>query len=150
MRWPEGLRAVALFEAAKGTLVILAGLGLLALVHADLQALAERLVRHTHLNPASHYPRIFLDAAAGLTQGRLLWLVLGALGYAAVRWIEAYGLWFGRRWAEWFAALSGGAYVPVELYELATRPGWLPAAALVLNVAIVALAARALYKGRPT
>jgi hypothetical protein len=38
-----GLKAAALFETLKGMLVILAGLGLLALVHRDAQALAESL-----------------------------------------------------------------------------------------------------------
>ena len=51
-----------------------------------------------------------------------LWLMAGfAALYATVRFTEAYGLWHGRRWAEWFAALSGAVYVPVELYELLAR-----------------------------
>src|ERR1041385_9444022 len=63
-----GVRAIAFFEAVKGTLVLVAGFGLLSLVHRDLEDLAERLVQHSHLNPASHYPRVFLEAAAR-TQG---------------------------------------------------------------------------------
>src|SRR5262249_7922043 len=68
-----GLKAAALFEALKGLLVILAGLGLLAFVHRDAQAFAERLVLHLHLNPARHYPRIFIEAAGRLTDARI-WL----------------------------------------------------------------------------
>ena len=64
---------VALVEAAKGLLVLLAGFGLLALIHRDVQAVAERLVWHSHLNPAGKYPRIFLDAAQKMTDARL-WL----------------------------------------------------------------------------
>ncbi|MCZ7627423.1 MAG: DUF2127 domain-containing protein [Candidatus Methylomirabilis sp.] len=41
-----------------------------------------------------------------------------AAGYASVRFVEAYGLWLERRWAEWFAAVSGGIYIPFEIYEL--------------------------------
>ena len=37
----SGVRVVAMFEAAKGGLVLLAGCGLLALVHHDVQAMAE-------------------------------------------------------------------------------------------------------------
>src|SRR5436305_641496 len=44
-----GVRTVALFEAAKGALVLAAGLGLLGLIHRDVQAFAERLVRASHL-----------------------------------------------------------------------------------------------------
>src|ERR1043165_8860815 len=66
-----GVRAIAFFEAVKGALVLVAGFGLLALVHRDLEDLAERLVRHSHLNPASHYPRIFIEAAARTDDARL-------------------------------------------------------------------------------
>src|SRR2546423_9641575 len=59
-----GVRAVAFFEALKGALVLVAGFGLLALVHRDLEVLAERLVRHSHLNPPGPYPRAFIEAAA--------------------------------------------------------------------------------------
>ena len=89
MRMSGALRTVALVEAAKGSLVLLAGFGLLSLIHHDIQRFAERLVVHSHLNPASGYPRIFLDLAKQLTDGRLLLLALGAVTYALVRFIEA-------------------------------------------------------------
>ena len=59
----RGLRTVALFEGLKGVLVFIAGFGLLALVHKDVQAIAELIVQHLHLNPARQYPRIFIEAA---------------------------------------------------------------------------------------
>jgi len=65
-----GLKAAAVFEALKGLLVILAGLGLLAFVHCDAQPFAERLALYLHLNPARHYPRIFIEAAGRLTDAR--------------------------------------------------------------------------------
>lgn len=146
MRLHDSLRAVALFEAFKGAVVLLAGFGLLAIVHRDAQHLAEALVAHLHLNPASHFPRIFIEAATALTVPRAELLVVGAAAYVAVRFTEAWGLWFGRRWAEWFAAVSGAVYIPFEIYELAQRGGWLPAAALVANVAVVAPVVAALVR----
>ena len=74
-----GFRVVAAFEAAKGLVVVLAGFGVLLLIHRDLQAIAERLVAHLHLNPASLYPRIFLRAATDTTPGRLKLLALDLL-----------------------------------------------------------------------
>lgn len=66
--------------------------------------------------------------------------------YALVRFAEAYGLWWERRWAEWLAALSGGIYVPVEIYELSRGVSAIKAAALVLNLCVVAYVLRALWK----
>lgn len=116
-----GLRSIAVLEAAKGLLVLLVGCGLLALIHHDLQANAEALVQHFHLNPASRYPRIFLRAADALTDVRLWLLAAGAAAYAGMRSVEAYGLWRERSWANWLAAISEGIYLPVEIYELFAR-----------------------------
>jgi uncharacterized membrane protein (DUF2068 family) len=146
----SSIRAVALFEAAKGTLVLLTGFGVLSLIHRDVQRFAEQLVAHMHLNPAKHYPRIFLDAAANLTESHLLLLATFAASYGLVRFIEAYGLWYGRRWAEWFAAVSGAIYIPFELYELFHRMNWLSFGALVLNVLVVGLMVNALFRVRPS
>src|SRR5260221_14732717 len=115
------LRGVALFEGAKGALILLAGVGALALVHHDVQRVAEQLVGHLHLNPAKHYPRIFIDSAARLTDAHLWMLAAFAAAYCTIRFAEAYGLWHGRRWAEWLAAGSGGPSLPVEPYELMQR-----------------------------
>ncbi len=66
-----------------------------------------------------------------------------------MRFIEAFGLWRERRWAEWFAAVSGGIYIPFEIYKLFHGEAWLSLAALFGNVVIVALMIRALLRGRP-
>src|SRR6266542_5634759 len=99
----RGVRAVAVFEALKGALVLAAGFGLLSLLHHDLQAVAERLVRHSHLNPARHYPRIFIEAASHTNDSRLRSLAALAFLYAAVRFVESSGLWRMRGWVGGFA-----------------------------------------------
>ena len=142
------IRVVAAFEAFKGLLVLLTATGLLAMVHADLGAMAARLVRHAHLNPASKYPHIFVDAANHLQHTRLLWLALGAATYSALRLVEAYGLYRERTWAEWLAALSGAIYLPIELIELVRKQNAISVLALLVNVGVVAIMLRALYVRR--
>lgn len=143
------VRAVALLEAAKGILVLLAGFGALSLIHHNAQQLAEQMVGHLHLNPAKHYPRVFIDAVANLTDARLWMLAAMAVAYGFVRFIEAYGLWYGRRWAEWFAAVSGGIYIPFEIYELFLGVTWISLGALAANVLIVGLMIHALLRIQP-
>jgi uncharacterized membrane protein (DUF2068 family) len=144
----RGVRIVAVVEAGKGALVLLAGLGLFELLHRDVQAIAERIVEHFHLNPASRTPRILLEAAGALTDERLAVLAMGAIAYSTARFIEAYGLWRERRWAEWFAVVAGGLYIPIELYELARRVTWIRFGLLAVNVAIVVYLARVLWRTR--
>lgn len=148
MKTNLALRWVALFELTKGLVVVLATTGLLALVHQDLHQMAVRLMEHTHLNPASHYPRIVLDAIDHLHDARLRMLALGALAYASLRFLEAYGLWRGKAWAEALAAGSGAVYVPFEVWELVRAPTWHGAALLIFNLTVVAVMLQALRQRR--
>ena len=147
MQRSRAIRAVAIFEASKGAIIIVAATGLLS-VHKGLYAIAARLIEHSYLNPASKYPQIFLDAAARLQDSRLLMLALGAAAYSTVRFIEAYGLFRERAWAEFFAAGAGSIYVPFELFELYRNPTWHGAALLVLNLLVVAVMVNALLQRR--
>ncbi len=133
----RAIRIVALFEGAKGALVLLTGFGLLALIHKDVHQVAEQIVRHFHLNPARHYPRIFLDAADRVTDMQLWTLSFAAICYAAVRFAEAAGLWLRRRWAEWFGFISGGMYLPLEMYEVFRQATWPRVTVLAVNLVVV-------------
>jgi uncharacterized membrane protein (DUF2068 family) len=144
----RGIRVIAVFEALKGGLVLSAGLGLLSLVHQDLQAAAERLVRHSHLDPARHYPRIFIEAASHTNDARLRSLAALAFLYAAVRFVEAYGLWQTRVWAEWFAIIAGSLFLPVEVYEIFRRPTGMRGLVLLTNLFIVAYLVYVLLSNR--
>lgn len=137
MRLSQGIRTVAAIEAAKGLVVLLTGFGLFALLHRDVQQLAEALVRHAHLNPASHTPRVFLEFAGKLDDAHLMQLAVAALAYSAVRMIEAYGLWYERTWGEGFAAASGAVYLPFECRELFHQPSLLSACLLAVNLGVV-------------
>ncbi len=127
---------------------MLAGFGLLTHVHKGLHLFAERLVRHFHLNPASRYPQIFLDLADHVTDTQLWTLALSALLYAGVRFVEAYGLWRQRHWAEWFAVLTGGIYIPLELFELARGVTWPKVTLLTVNAGIVAYLSFILFQAK--
>ncbi len=143
------LRTIALLEGAKGLFVLLAGFGLLSLLHRDLHHAAAELVRNLHLNPAAHYPRIFLDLADRVTDGEL-WLLAGAaLFYALLRLAEAYGLWQQQLWAEWFGVVSSGLYLPVEVYEVVVAFTWAKGVILAVNLCVVWFLARALRSGQP-
>lgn len=134
----RGIRTVALFELTKGVLVILAGFAILQLIHHDLQEMAENIVKHIHLNPARHYPKIFIEAAGRITDSKIKWFAAFAFLYSTIRFVEAYGLWNFKVWAEWFAILSGGIYIPIEIFELIKNPSWVKAGVLLINIFIVA------------
>lgn len=133
----RGLHVVALFEGAKGILVLLVGFELLNFIHQDIHEAALQLVRHFHFNPASHYPRIFLDLMGSISDTKLWDMAIAAALYSVMRMIEAVGLWLKRTWAEWFAVLTGGMYIPVEIYEVAHGITWPKVTLLLVNVGVV-------------
>lgn len=133
----RGLCIVALFEGAKGALVLLTGFGILALIHKDLHQVAVQLVQHMRLNPSSHYPKIFIELANRTTDLQLWFFAAAAICYALIRFVEAWGPWRQQQWAEWFGLLTGGMYIPVELYEVIRVASWPRVTILAINLTIV-------------
>jgi uncharacterized membrane protein (DUF2068 family) len=131
------LRGVAIFEAAKGILVLLLGLGLLRLVHKNMDEFAEQLIRFLHASPGGRLSNLFVHAADKTTDKSLWALAAAAMIYAIVRFAEAYGLWNAREWAEWFALLSGAMYLPWEAYSLLRHPHPIKWVILLANLGIV-------------
>ena len=133
---PAGLRAVATFEAFKGIGVLLLSFTLLA-VHSHVEDFTESLLYHLHMDPDRRVAHAILNAASRIEDARLLTIIAAAVTYSSVRFIEAWGLWNRRVWAEWFALLSGTMYLPWEILKIAERANWERIGVLVVNVVIV-------------
>ncbi len=133
-----GLRAVASFEAFKGIAVVLLGFVLL-LYHSHAEDLAETMLDHLHIDEDRRIGQLLMHAASQVSDARL-WTIAGAvLTYSTVRFVEAWGLWHRRIWAEWFALLSGAMYLPWEFLKVAQRATPERVIILVLNVDYCAL-----------
>jgi uncharacterized membrane protein (DUF2068 family) len=78
-----------------------------------------------------------VERAFSLQSGRLQ-LVGGVFAaYAAVEGLEAVGLWFQRRWAEYLTFLVTASLLPLEVYELSHRVTVFKLITFVINVAVV-------------
>jgi uncharacterized membrane protein (DUF2068 family) len=133
----RALRAVASVEFLKGLVVLLAGFGVLSLVHRDAWDVAESFLEWLHISPDGHYAQVFLNLADQVTDRKVWAVAIGALAYSSLRFAESYGLWRERPWAEWLALVSGAVYLPFEIYELARKPDWVRLAIFLINLAVV-------------
>jgi uncharacterized membrane protein (DUF2068 family) len=133
----KALRAVASVEFLKGLVVLLAGFGVLSLVHRDAWDVAESFLEWLHISPDTRYAQVFLSLADQVTDAKLWTVAIVALAYSTLRFFEAYGLWRERAWAEWLALVSGAIYLPFEIFELARRPDWVRLAIFLINLAVV-------------
>jgi len=130
------LRAIATFEALKGIVVLLLAVALV-FVHRHVEDFTENLLYHLHIDLDRRIGHTLMSAASKLSDVRLLTILLAAASYATVRFIEGWGLWHRRVWAEWFALLSGTLYLPWEIIRIVERADWERIGVLVVNIGIV-------------
>ena len=135
----KGVRTVATVEFAKGIIVVLAGLGVFSMRHKDIWGVTESFLEFFHLNPHHHlhFVGVFVALMHRVSDVRLWKIATVAAVYVTLRFIEAYGLWHVRPWAEWLAFASGAIYIPFEAADLSRRPDWFRLLVIVVNVGIV-------------
>jgi uncharacterized membrane protein (DUF2068 family) len=142
------LRVVASFEFTKGIFVLLIGLSAILLVHKNLWLIAESLLALLHINTDRHWAQVFLDFADRITDARLWAAAELAFTYSLLRFVEAYGLWKQRTWAEWLAFVSGALFLPLEIRGLMRGITVLRSAIFVANLGIVFYMLFLLREGR--
>lgn len=133
----KGLRTVATIEFSKGIGAVLVAFGLLSLLHKDLWDVADSVLQFFHVNPDHHFAQTILDLADRVTDAQLWGFASGALAYSIIRFIEAYGLWRTRVWAEWLAILSGLIYLPFEIRSLLHKSTPFRWSVLLINLVLV-------------
>ena len=135
-------------ETLKGVAVVALCFVLLSLLHKDLDTVVDHLTEWLRLNPDSRVADWFYELA-DRTTGRGIWTAVSVgLAYAACRFVEGYGLWHERHWAEWFAVISGAIYVPFELFALIAHPHWVRFGVLIVNILVVLYILRILMENR--
>jgi uncharacterized membrane protein (DUF2068 family) len=136
-RPPIALRSIAFFEAAKGALVLAAACGLLSLRHTDLHAATDTFLLRHGINPERHYMKLVIENVAKATNHHVGEIAALGFAYAAIRFVEGYGLWREKRWAEWFAVISAGLYLPLELTHFGRHPSLFNAGVIFVNMLII-------------
>jgi len=131
------LRGIATLEFSKGVLIFLVACVFLFVVHRESSDLGQAILDLLHISPDHHFARVFLRWADSLADMKT-WAVAGvAFSYSALRFVEAYGLWRARAWAEWIALLSASLYVPFEAYGWMREPNLFHSSLLLINLAVV-------------
>ncbi|UNK43355.1 DUF2127 domain-containing protein [Luteimonas sp. S4-F44] len=140
----KGLRAIALFEAGKGAIALLVAGGLAAVGPDALQHRVEHVLARFGAD-ADRFGTDLLDA---ITPQTLHIAIAVALIYAGMRLLEAWGLWWHRAWASWLGVIGAAAYLPFEIYALWHHPDWMTWGVFLVNLLIVLVLARDLYRRR--
>ena len=128
---------IAIFKLVKGLALVAVGIGLLHLLHKDVEETTLHWINMLRIDPDNHYVHRGLTRVFRVTPKQLKELSVGTFLYAALFLTEGIGLLMRKRWAEYFTIITTASLIPLEIYELSKH--LTPATLLVLaiNVAIV-------------
>lgn len=140
-----GLHVIALIEAIKGVLAVLAASGLAFLGPAPLQHWVRLLITRFELDPEHGALALFAEK---ISQGAVHWAAAIVMAYGVLHIIEAWGLWRAKVWASWLGCLAATLYLPLDLYALGKHPGAATIAVLAINLIVVWVLARDIARRR--
>jgi uncharacterized membrane protein (DUF2068 family) len=120
----------------------------LSLRHTDLHAVTDAFLLRHGIDPERHYTRLVIETVAQATHLHAGQIAAVGLAYALIRLVEGYGLWRGKHWAEWFAVISAGLYLPWEFIHYARHPRPFTAGIILFNLALFWYLARLLARQR--
>ncbi len=133
----RGMAAIAVFKVCKGMLLLVLGLGLLRLVHAEIATLFSLLIEALHLDADSRFLHGLVLKVDALQPHSLQVAALVSLAYATLLLVEGGGLWLEFGWAAYLTVISTSLLVPVELYELVKQVSLTKVLVLLVNAGIV-------------
>jgi len=78
-----------------------------------------------------------LDKLFSLQSGTLRGVGIALLAYGLLEGVEAVGLWYTKRWAEYLTFLATTILLPLEIYEIIHRQSAFKIIGFLINVAVV-------------
>ncbi|MFG2635211.1 DUF2127 domain-containing protein [Streptomyces sp. NPDC048362] len=140
------LRFLAIERAVRGVFIVLVAVAVWKfsnsqdavrrLFHEYLDVFRP-VFRHFHYD-LDHSPVVgSIQKAFGYKHSTLLLVAVLLVAYALIELVEAVGLWYAKRWAEYLTVVATAAFLPLEIWELTEQISWLKIATLVLNILAV-------------
>jgi uncharacterized membrane protein (DUF2068 family) len=136
-RGPLGLTLIALFKLFKGLAFLILAIGLLRLLHRDIQAAVTHWIEVFRMDPDNRYLHGMLVRIFRVTPKQLRELSAGTFVYSGIFLTEGVGLLKRKHWAEYLTVISTALFIPLECYELWERHTWPRAAILAINILTV-------------
>ncbi len=141
-----GLRLIGAFKFVSGVLLVALGIGVFRGSRDGLGEEVEHLVAVLKLDPGNRSIHTAIEKISGISPKQLRAIGVGTFLYALIYLAEGGGLLLGKLWAEYFTVLATGLFIPLEIYEVATRPSLVKIAVLVINILCVIYVANQLRR----
>lgn len=140
------MRLLAVERLIRGLFLVLAGVFVVELRHSQL-TLQEKFDSELPLlrpiadqigwNIDDSKVVSWIEKATALSSTTITLVGIAIIAYGVSQFIEAFGLWFAKRWGEYFAVIVTSLFIPLEVYELLERATVFKVLLLVVNLAAV-------------
>lgn len=131
------LKFIIGYKAFMGAVELVLSVSFYKFLGGDLQTSFTALAVNLNLDTDNQIISSVIKKAGMIESGTLLGITSAVFVIGAVNLVEAAGLHYRQRWAEWLTVFATGAFIPFELYEVLEDVSPIKVAILVLNIAIV-------------
>jgi len=128
---------IGIFKLVKGLALLIAGFGLLRLLHRDVEVVVRHWVNVLRVDPDNRHIHKALTKVFNVTPKQLRELSVGTFIYGGIFLTEAAGLLTRRHWAEYMTLISTALFLPLEFWEMHLHFTMLKLAVTLVNLAIV-------------
>jgi len=130
----RGVRGLLLLALAYGIWRFDASRGALRHVLTSYLPALEPLAYKFGVDLEESGPVRLIQQALSAKHITLLLVALAVLAYGILELVEAYGLWFKKRWGEYVAVVATALFIPLEVHEIIAKVTWLRVGALTVNL----------------
>jgi uncharacterized membrane protein (DUF2068 family) len=140
-----GLHVIAAIELVKSALALLTASGLEVLGPEPIRNFIHQLIELFQFDAQHSALSVFVQK---VNPQSVHWAAAVVGAYGILHLVEAWGLWRAKAWASWLGCVAAAIYLPFEFYALITRPGWIALVVVAINLMIVWVLARDVFKRR--
>ncbi len=144
----RALRVIAVYKFIKAAGLIILACVVFGFLHTPFLDDVAHWVEHLPIQNGRNILQHWVDALIGMTPRRFIVVGTAACCYAVLFVIEGFGLWTGKRWAEYLTTIATASLIPFEIYELVLHATLAKALVLIANVAIVVYLIYLLRRGQ--
>lgn len=135
-RHNKGLLLIAIYKLLQALLFVGIGVGVLRLLHKDIDDILAQVATALRFNPESRFVNFVLEKASLINDPLLKRIGAAAFCYAAVGMVEGIGLYLERVWAEYLTLFITASFLPWEIFEVFRKVTLARVGLLAANVVI--------------
>ena len=131
------LYVIIAIKLLKGLVLLLVGLGVMALVGQNLDQRFDDLLRWIHFDPEKKFFAELGNKLQRITPAKLRGVAIGTMFYSIFSLVEGVGLIYRVRWIGWVVIGESLFFIPIEVYDLMGGFSTAVFVILLINIFIV-------------